>query len=189
MARYQALHPEMEFNVRWKPFLLYPTLRKSEKRGLYEKTMPPERYALFTNRITQASRTHNINFSLAGTTGPSQPSHALLSHILQTLGAAAQGAAVEAIYKGQFEDGRDVSDVEFLAEVGRAAGLQEEVARRVVRDENAWRMVEEDVARAAREGVEAVPCVTVVGRLRVGGYQEGGIFEEVFEKVRREKCD
>lgn len=28
MKRYQALHPEVEFDVIWKPFLLYPTLRK-----------------------------------------------------------------------------------------------------------------------------------------------------------------
>jgi len=29
MERYQALHPEVEFDVTWKPFLLYPTLRRS----------------------------------------------------------------------------------------------------------------------------------------------------------------
>lgn len=28
MERYQALHPEIEFDVSWKPFLLYPTLRR-----------------------------------------------------------------------------------------------------------------------------------------------------------------
>lgn len=28
MERYQALHPEVEFDVTWKPFLLYPTLRR-----------------------------------------------------------------------------------------------------------------------------------------------------------------
>lgn len=35
MERYQALHPEIEFDVTWKPFLLYPTLRKGTTITLY----------------------------------------------------------------------------------------------------------------------------------------------------------
>ena len=32
-------------------------------------------------------------------------------------------------------------------------------------------------------GVRAVPCVTMQGRYRVGGYQEQGVFENLFDKI------
>lgn len=52
-------------------------------------------------------------------------------------------------------------------------------------EEEQGRRVDEVAERARREfGVEAVPCVVVQGRYKVGGYQEGVVFERLFDKIR-----
>lgn len=101
---------------------------------------------------------------------------------------------LEAIFRGHFEDGRDITDERFLLEVGRRVGLTDEEVVRVARGDDALGAriestpgaVEEEVRRAMVMGVRAVPCVTVAGRFMVGGFQDQRVFEDVFDKARRE---
>ncbi|KAF4470420.1 hypothetical protein FALBO_2670 [Fusarium albosuccineum] len=226
MERYQALHPEVQFDVRWKPFLLYPTLRRGwcfsvfslgniwiscphleclswalsspaytsvntqaigDKRTLYEKIMSPEKLRLFTSRLQTAGARHGVSFSVTGTTGPSQPAQRLLTLALSARGPSVQTAVLDALFRGHFERGFDIADEEWLVAVGRSVGgLDEAAVRAALRSEDAGKALEDEVRSAAVGGVEAVPCVTVQGRFRVGGYQESDIFEGLFDKIRRE---
>lgn len=94
---------------------------------------------------------------------------------------------MEDLFRGHFELGRDITDEDWLVKVGEAAGLSEGDVRRAVGSEVAGLGVDEEVRSASVErGVEAVPCVTVQGRYRVGGYQERSVFEGLFDKIRRE---
>ncbi|KAM0561039.1 hypothetical protein ACHAPJ_003539 [Fusarium lateritium] len=187
MERYQALHPEIEFDVVWKPFLLYPTLRKCEKRRLYEKIMSPEKLRLFTSRLQAAGARHGVSFSVTGTTGPSQPAHRLAALTLQSRGAVVQSAVLEDLFRGHFEHGADIADEAWLMHVGRTrGGLEDAAMRAALRGPEAGQMLEEEVRSAAVGGVEAVPCVTIQKRFRVGGYQEADVFEGLFDKIRRE---
>lgn len=151
---------------------------------------------MVSSRIDAAARTQGVRISLTGNTGPSQPAHLLIAHTLATLGPAAQQRAVDAIFKGHFEDGRDISDENFLIEVGNSVGMRTEAVRNIIQ----WRpedgqglvsggrlgLVEAEVKRCMTMGVKATPCVTI-GRFLVGGYQLPSVYEEVFEKVRRER--
>lgn len=102
--------------------------------------------------------------------------------------SAAQGSVAEALFRGHFQDGRDISDTDFLVSVGRgAAGLAEGRVRASLVSERTARQVDDDVWHATVvEEVKAVPCVTVLGRWRVGGYQEAEVFENLFNKIRVE---
>ncbi|KAF4449709.1 hypothetical protein F53441_7046 [Fusarium austroafricanum] len=204
MERYQALHPEVEFDVTWKPFLLYPTLQKGiyapispllcdiltltgEKRTLYEKLMSPEKLRLFTSRLQTAGSRHGISFSVTGNTGPSQTAHRLVALALQTRGANVQSAVLDALFRGHFEQGADIADQTWLMHVGRTeAKLEDDAMKVALLGPEIGKMLEEEVRRAATGGVEAVPCVTVQKRFRVGGYQEIDVFENLFDKIRRQ---
>ncbi|KAJ4005099.1 hypothetical protein NW766_011244 [Fusarium irregulare] len=188
MERYQALHPEVEFDVIWKPFLLYPTLRKGDKRALYEKIMSPEKLRLFTSRLQTAGSRYGISFSVTGTTGSSQPAHRLVALALQARGTSAQSAVLDALFQGHFEHGEDITNESWLMYVGRTEGqLDDTEMRAALLGPEAGKALEQEVRSAAVGGVEAVPCITVQNRFRVGGYQDSDIFEGLFEKVRREK--
>lgn len=95
---------------------------------------------------------------------------------------------MEQLFRGHFEQGRDITDADWLVQVGeQAAGLDAADVRRVLESDVAGAGVDDEVRSASVErGVEAVPCVTMQGRYRVGGYQEESVFENLFEKIRTE---
>lgn len=154
-----------------------------EKRGIYDRleSLNPN----FLSRIQVAGAKHDIAFSIRGVTGNTRTAHRLIAIALRELGPAGQSGVVEQLYQGHFEDGRDLSDDAWLVTVGVAAGIPEAVVRSGLEDEEAGRRLDA-VAQAARDvmGVEAVPCVMVQDRYKVGGYQEGHVFESLFEKIR-----
>lgn len=149
----------------------------------------PDKFPAFHSRIQAAGSRNGITFKLGGKTGSSRDSHKLIALANRRLGLAAQNAVVEQLFKGHFEGGRDVSDAAWLRQIGvEDVGLSEAVVESELASAEAGRMVDEEV-RTAREddGVGAVPCVTIQGRLRLGGYQEGDVFEKQFEKILSEK--
>ena len=168
-----------------------------DKRTIYESLSSSEKHSGAADRIKQVGKAYNITFYFRGATGPSQGSHLLMAYTLSVIGPEAQSAVVEAIFQGHSSEGRDITDEAFLIEVGRLVGLPDEDVRRVVRGEDGSGLrvggsvgaVEDEVRRAMAMGVRAVPCVTVNERFMVGGFQEERVFEEVFEKARREKRD
>ncbi|KAK7421281.1 hypothetical protein QQZ08_009997 [Neonectria magnoliae] len=184
--RYKARHPDVEFEVLWKPFLLYPTLRKGNKRDLYTTIMSPEKLRTFTQGVQTAGSRHGITFAVYGTTGPSQGCHRLMALALRTLGPDAQAAVVESLFRGHFEHGKDVTDQAWLVAVGRGVGLAEDDVLRVLRCEATGLFLEDEVRAAMASGVIAVPSVMVGGRFRVGGYQDTELFEGVFDRLRGE---
>ncbi|KAH6605682.1 hypothetical protein Trco_004835 [Trichoderma cornu-damae] len=185
MRRYAEERPEMRFEVAWKPYYIAPAMAKRglEKRTIYDGI--ERRNANFLSRIQAAGAKHDIAFSIRGVTGNSRSAHRLIAVALQELGPAAQSRVVEQLFQGHFEDGRDLGDEAWLVTVGVAAGVPEAVVRLALEDEDAGRRVDA-LAEAARDviGVEAVPCVMVQGRYKVGGYQEAHVFESLFEKIR-----
>ncbi|KAM5363725.1 hypothetical protein ACJZ2D_011872 [Fusarium nematophilum] len=149
--------------------------------------MSPEKLRSFTSRLQKGGARHGVSFSVTGSTGPSQPAHRLLALVLSTGGRSAQAAVLDALFRGHFEHGADITDEEWLVAVGRSAGgLEDGLVREALRSDEAGRMLEDEVRSAAVGGVEAVPCVTVQDRFRVGGYQEPDVFENLFDKIRRQ---
>jgi predicted DsbA family dithiol-disulfide isomerase len=96
-----------------------------------------------------------------------------------------QDAFLAAMYKGAFEDGRDVSDRAFLIETAARVGLADEDEVRGWLDSDvAGRLVDREAARARDMDIQAVPSYVVQGRYRVGGCQEPGVFTSLFDKLR-----
>ncbi|KAL7792006.1 thioredoxin-like protein [Trichoderma ceciliae] len=185
MQRYSEEHPEVRFEVTWKPYYIAPTMGKHgvEKRSIYDRLNSLN--ANFLTRIQVTGAKYDIAFSIRGVTGNTRNAHRLIAMALLELGPVGQSRVVEQLFQGHFEDGRDLSDEAWLVTVGVSAGMSAAIVRLGLEDEDAGRRVDA-LAEAARDviGVEAVPCVMVQGRYKVGGYQEGHVFESLFEKIR-----
>ncbi|KAH7312406.1 thioredoxin-like protein [Stachybotrys elegans] len=184
---FQSKHPGWQFEVIWRPFILFPDLGTGiSKREFYDKDVSQTPAA--KARLRTAGSKYGVIFSWLGRTGSSRNAHTLSNLVLERLGSAAQARVVEQLFAGHFEHGRDISSQQWLLEVGCQAGLPEEEVRAMLRSDAAARATEW-AARRAREqhGVEAVPCMTVQSRFRVGGYQDQDLFETLFEKIKTEK--
>lgn len=185
--RYKTRNPGIEFEVVWKPYLLYPTLRRADKRELYCKIMGPEKLRTFIDDVQTAGTRHGINFAVHGSTGASQSCHRLIALTLRTMGPVAQAAVVESIYRGHFENGLDVTDDSWLLSVGRSVGLEPQAVMNALECQTLGRALEDEVRAATAGGVIAVPSVLIGGRYRVAGYQEPSLFEGVFDRLREER--
>lgn len=95
----------------------------------------------------------------------------------------------DALFRGAFDRGRDVSDRVFLAEVALEVGLcgsEEEVLAHL--DDAGARAEADALDRRAKEavGITAVPSYVVQGRYRVGGQQQSEVFLRLFDRIRLE---
>lgn len=142
------------------------------------------------DRVSTVGRPYDLKFSITGDTGPTRSSQILIANTLRRRGPAAQARVVEALFQSHFLDGKDISDEDVLVSLGsQEAGLPADVVRSDLRDDDNGRFVDDEAEAAVEEkGVEAVPCVTVLGKYKVGGYQEKEVFERLFERIWEENA-
>lgn len=193
MTRFVAAHPEVEFEVSWRPFYIAPMLRSSCRTlDFYRSAVPDDEGKLraLLERIRAAGAQHGLAFDHAGRIGPTRDAHKLVALAMRRGGRRAQALMVELLMRASLVHGKDVSDPDVLAEVAAAEGLgleRDDVFLELA-DDDATRRVDREV-EAAREarGIEAVPCVTVLGRFKVGGFQDSQVFTDLFAKIHEEK--
>ncbi|OAA74389.1 DSBA-like thioredoxin domain protein [Akanthomyces lecanii RCEF 1005] len=193
MTQFVAAHPEVEFEVNWRPFYIAPMLKSSCKTlDFYRSAMPDgeDKLRALLERVRAAGEQHGLTFDYAGRTGPTRNAHKLVALAMRRGGRQAQALMVERLMRTALVHGRDVSDPDVLAQVAAADGLaldREDVFLELA-DDDATRRVDREV-EAAQEarGIEAVPCVTVLGRFKVGGFQESHVFTDLFAKIYEEK--
>lgn len=189
---FEAQHPEVEFEIIWRSFCLNPLFKtKCDKTALYDEwSGGPGKFQVHLDRVRAAGAQYGLEFSMAGVTGPSRASQVLIANTLRRRGPAAQARVVEALFRGHFLLGKDISDEDFLVSLGsEEAALPADVVRLDLRNGLYTRFVDDQVEEAVEEkGVEAVPCVTVMGRYKVGGYQEKEVFETLFDRIWKENA-
>ncbi|EFY90512.1 DSBA-like thioredoxin domain protein [Metarhizium acridum CQMa 102] len=172
---------------------LNTTDRGSEcgKIALYDEMAGgPGKFQPHLDRVSAVGASYGLKFFVRGDTGPTRASQILIANILRRRGPAAQARVVEALFRSHLLDGKDISDEDVLVSLGsEIAGLPADVVRSDLRDDDNGRFVDDEAEAAVEEkGVEAVPCVTVLGKYKVGGYQEQEVFDKLFERIWAENA-
>ena len=107
----------------------------------------------------------------------------LLAHRLVYLAPPAErGALLDALYSAYFEFGRDVGDVDTLAEIATAAGLPAAAAALLNSDAGTAEVLA-DVAFARQMGISGVPFFIVNDRLAFSGAQPPDVILRVLRQA------
>lgn len=190
MDQFVSQHPEVEFEVSWKPFYIAPMMKSSCKTlDFYNNALPEDKLRGLLERIRVAGVAYGLSFDYSGSIGPTRNAHKLVALATRRGGRKAQAHMVERLMKTGLCDGQDLSDIEVLAKVASdSLGLDRDDVFLELADDDATRRIDREV-EAAREtrGIEAVPCVTVLGRFKVGGFQDSHVFTDLFAKIYEEK--
>lgn len=191
MDRFVATHPEVEFEVTWKPFYIAPLVKHSWKLVDYYRGSTPDedkRRGVF-ERMAAAGGRYGLRFDYSGLTGPTRSAHKLSALALRRGGRKAQAQMVELLMRAQLVDGRNIADEQELMQIAvDGLGLEREDVRMELADEDATKRIDHEVEEAREiRGIEAVPCVTVLGRFKVGGFQDSQVFTDLFTKIYDEK--
>lgn len=159
--------------VRWHPFQLDATVppEGASAIGHLERKYGPEQARVMKSALRDAGVLEGIPFQLdAITRRPNTvDSHRL---IRWATAAGVSDAMVEGLFHAYFVEGRDIGDRSILVELAAAAGLDpREIVARLETDEDSD-AIQQECAKASRDGVSGVPTITVAGRYRFVGAQD-----------------
>ncbi|MFT3770225.1 MAG: DsbA family oxidoreductase [Minicystis sp.] len=169
----QALEafPDVEATITFHPFLLDPST-PAEGVDLRDRLrrkygMDPE--AMFA-RVEAAARESGIplDFAKVRRSVATLRAHTLLRHAEDK---GTQRALKKALLDAYFLEGRDVGDVDTLAEIAAAHGFEPDEARALLRDEAELQETRAEAARVAEDGVTGVPFFVIGQRLAFSGAQ------------------
>ncbi len=178
-----ALRPQEELQVGWRAFQLNPSMPKQgmdRKEYVVEKFGGLERARSVHGSLEVAGAEEGIKFNFRNIerTPNSVDSHRLVRYAA-TLGV--QTAIVNAIFEAYFLDGKDIGEINILAEIARDVGLDHtEILEFLLSDQDVETILAEDEL-ARRIGVNGVPCFIVDRKYAVSGAQSPEVLVQVFD--------
>jgi predicted DsbA family dithiol-disulfide isomerase len=159
--------------VRWHPFQLDPTIPpegKSRRAYLEQKFGSAERIAEIHRNVAEIGKTEGIDFAFDRILV--SPNTLDAHRLVRWAGeAGVQDKVVEALFRANFLEGRNVGDRETLADIAAEVGMDRaKIAARLASDDDRDEVTAEIVS-AQRIGVTGVPTFIVANRYALVGAQ------------------
>ena len=186
LARVEEPGGDHPFEIEWHPFQLNPDMPAdgADRRSYLEakfggKAQAVQAYARVTEAAAAAGLT--FNFEAMERTPNTLNAHRLI-HWAGIEGRQSQ--VVSALFRAYFTEGRDIGDVEVLADIADSAGMDGAVvARLLATDADVTDIRARD--RHSREmGITAVPTFIVDHRHAVPGAQPPEMWDKVIADIR-----
>lgn len=172
-------------NIRWHAFLLDDTIppqgyefRSFMKARKGIGTEELKRMFDYTQQVGEAAgvKLDLDKISLAVNT--------TLSHRLIALAPEKiKNTVVEAIYKAYFEDGLNIGNIDILASIGKAAGMNHTELRNLLSSDAALDEVMNDAVGARHRGITSVPFFIFNNKIRVDGSHSVEIFLHILNRA------
>ena len=185
------MRPQPDLEVGWRPFQLNPAMPDSgmdRRQYVNEKFGGPDRARSVHNSIARIGLDEGIEFNFKAI---SRIPNTINSHRLSRFAAerGRQTEAVDALFAAYFLDGRDIGEIEVLADVAAAIGLdRKETLAYLASDRDIETVLAEDEL-ARRLGVNGVPCFIVNRRYAVSGAQSPEVLIQVFDLARQDELE
>ncbi|WP_136443486.1 DsbA family oxidoreductase [Pacificoceanicola onchidii] len=178
-------NPNHPFRVRWLPFMLNPDMPKDgmDRRTYLESKFGGQQGAVnaYMPVIEHAQKAGlKINLDAIEKTPSTVDAHRLI-HWAEMEGV--QTPIVSALFRAYFVDGRDIGDIEVLADIADGNGMDASVVMRLLStDEDRREIVERDAA-ARGMGINSVPTFIVAQQHAVPGAQPPELWSSVISEI------
>ncbi|USP74931.1 hypothetical protein yc1106_02205 [Curvularia clavata] len=182
---HQDRFPDDSIIVQWYPMILQPKAPKvSIDISTYiASVFGPEARDAKLEREQTLGRAEGINFNNRRKIGSTYDGHRLV-HLAGEKSSTVQLAVVERLFKGHFEDGRDLSSHDFLKRVAVESGIERSEAKAWLNSRAGDLEVDEKIRKATMRGVRVVPDITIAGRYRIGSGYDTDYLIHVLGKAR-----
>jgi predicted DsbA family dithiol-disulfide isomerase len=179
---------DVQVDYMFRPFQLDPTAPTDSptpaKDAYAKKFGGPERATEILDHVTSVAAQDNITFNMdIAVRANTFLAHRLLSYALKQHGAAAQIALKERIMDAYFTDGKNIGDIDVLADCAESAGIDRIEAHTFLSGDELVDEVRSEIAEAAEYGVTAVPTFIINGQWSVPGAQDVEMFERIIERI------
>lgn len=131
-----------------------------------------------------------IDFSYSGPIRNTYTSHRLVEKALLEGGQGLQLALIELLFKGYFENEKDIGDPAWLAEIAVEAGVfdNEEAALAFLESDELKTETCAAIRHAQSLGISGVPFTVINNKYAVSGAQEPAAFTDIFKKIACGEC-
>ena len=173
-----SLRPEVEAEVRWRPFQLRPEMPEG---GLPWPEFSREKFggedaarAAF-DQVTEVGASEGLRFDF---TKVASAPNTVDAHRLILFSAryGLQQETADALFRAYFSDGRNLNEEEDLVAAAAGAGLDADEVRAYLSGTDGVDEVNEAQKDAHRKGVRGVPLYVIGGRYAVSGAQPVEVF-------------
>ena len=178
--------PDHPFTIEWHPFQLNPDMpNEGMDRQTYLETKfgGKENAANVYGRIEEAAKAAGlkIDFAAIQRTPNTVDAHRLI-HWAGVEGR--QTAAVSALFKAYFEDGRDIGDIDVLADIADSIEMDAAVVRKLLLSDADAEDIRSRDAHSRKAGVTGVPTFVVNNQHAVPGAQPADLWAKVIGEIK-----
>jgi predicted DsbA family dithiol-disulfide isomerase len=183
----RAAVPELDVEVRWRPFQLDPTIPEGgmdRRQYMLAKFGSEDRIRDIHARILPLGEAEGIafDFDAIKVAANTLDAHRVIRWA-GAAGSAIQNALVERLFKLNFEQGRNIGDPSVLAEAAADSGMDRAVVETLLPTDADREAVRTEIATAQRMGVTGVPCFLLDGRYAVMGAKAAETLADALRQV------
>ena len=178
-----------DVDVQWRSFQLDPSLPDhfdgTETEYLSQtKGMPTAQVRQMFDHVTQQAAGVGLNYDFDSIiVANSFTAHRFL-HFAKTHDL--MSGAKETLLSGHFEKGRDIGDIDYLAEAGSEIGLDPDEVRRILATDEFSDEVQADISEARALGANGVPFFVIDRKYGISGAQPAEVFSQALETAWEE---
>ncbi|KAJ3138159.1 hypothetical protein HK100_000092 [Physocladia obscura] len=175
----------VEVHVKYQPFQIDLTLPETAINKLehFGRKFGRDRFAQMNTYLDAIGEKEGIKFRHNGPIVNSIASHRLVKYA-GTLSHDAQDKVINTLYRFNFEEEKNIGDVDVLVEAGKAGGVDEEIVQnKIVGGDLMLKETLDDIKNANASGISGVPHFVIDGKGVVSGAQESKTFVQLFQQL------
>lgn len=183
---------EVGIDINWRPYQLnpdYPPEGVDHQEELAEKLGGKENMDRAHAQLSAMGKEIGIHFDFdAIKVGPNTLDAHRLIHWAGVESREMQDKVVAALFKANFEQGRNVGDHAVLVEIAKEAGLDGALIARLLATDSDREMVLSEIEAAKDMGVNGVPFFIIDQKYAVSGAQPQDVLANAFREIAAEKA-
>lgn len=187
-----AALPDIDVEVRWRPYQLDPTIPpegKERRQYMIEKFGSDERIRQIHQRLEAIGAEEGIRFAFeAIKTAPNTLDAHRVIRWAGSAGEDVQNRLVRRLFELNFEDGADIGNPAVLIEAAREAGMDAALVEPLLPTDADVESVKSEIATASRMGITGVPCFLLEGKYAVMGAQGSDALADAIRQVAAAKA-
>ena len=180
-------------DLNWRPYRLnpdYPPEGVDQKKALEQKLGGAERVAQGHKMLTELGREVGIKFDFdAIKIGPNTLDAHRLIHWSVTESREKQDKVVDALFKANFEEGRNVGDHAVLLDIAEEAGLDRSVIATLLASDADRDLIIGEIDAAQKIGVNGVPFFIFDQQYAVSGAQTPDVLAGALRDIAKMKAE
>lgn len=183
-----AAEEDHPFVIEWHPFQLNPDMPEDgmDRRTYLENKFGGKDGAIRVyGQIAQHAEDAGIEIDFAAI--KKTPNTVNAHRLIHWAGIEGkQNDVVDALFSAYFKEGRDIGDIETLADIADNAGMDAAVVTRLLKSDEDKQSIRDRDAHSRQMGVNSVPTFIVGSRHAVPGAQPPELWQKVIKELREQ---